>query len=75
MSQIVVGIIILVFFTGKKCFFCVIFFPGELLRLTHILLPPECCNITPALPNLLEYATTNSPQALTAISALQQQHK
>ncbi|KAF5269709.1 hypothetical protein FQA39_LY08632 [Lamprigera yunnana] len=47
---------------------------GELLRLIQILLPPECCNITPALPNLLEYATKR-PQALGAITALQQLHK
>ncbi|KAI4461161.1 cytosolic regulator pianissimo [Holotrichia oblita] len=48
---------------------------GELLRLIQILLPPECCNISPALPNLLEYAVTNKPQALRAITALQQLHK
>ncbi|KAK4875147.1 hypothetical protein RN001_011569 [Aquatica leii] len=47
---------------------------GELLRLIQILLPPECCNVTPALPNLLEYAT-RKPQALGAITALQQLHK
>ncbi|GJQ71662.1 rictor [Trypoxylus dichotomus] len=48
---------------------------GELLRLIQILLPPECCNISPALPNLLEYAVSNKPQALRAITALQQLHK
>uniref|UniRef100_A0A1Y1M3X9 Rapamycin-insensitive companion of mTOR n=1 Tax=Photinus pyralis TaxID=7054 RepID=A0A1Y1M3X9_PHOPY len=47
---------------------------GELLRLIQILLPPECCNITPPLPNLLEYATKR-PQALGAVTALQQLHK
>lgn len=47
---------------------------GELLRLVQLLLPPECCNVTPALPNLLEYATKR-PQALGAVTALQQLHK
>ncbi|KAK5644405.1 hypothetical protein RI129_005705 [Pyrocoelia pectoralis] len=47
---------------------------SELLRLIQILLPPECCNITPPLPNLLEYATKR-PQALGAVTALQQLHK
>lgn len=47
---------------------------GELLHMIHLLLPPECCNITPALPNLLAYSTTNRYQALAAVTALQQLH-
>ncbi|KAJ8979985.1 hypothetical protein NQ317_016648 [Molorchus minor] len=49
--------------------------PGELLRLIQILLPPGCCNISPSLPSLLEYATKCQPQAISAITALQQLHK
>ncbi|XP_017771831.1 PREDICTED: rapamycin-insensitive companion of mTOR isoform X1 [Nicrophorus vespilloides] len=48
---------------------------GELLRLIQLFLPPECCNITPALPNLLGYATKDKPQALAAVTGLQQLHK
>lgn len=47
---------------------------GELLHMIHLLLPPECCDITPALPNLLAYSTTNSYQALAAVTALHQLH-
>ncbi|KAL3268353.1 hypothetical protein HHI36_007469 [Cryptolaemus montrouzieri] len=48
---------------------------GELLRLIQIILPPECCNTSPALPTLLEYATKNTPQAIGAVTALVQFHK
>ncbi|XP_022918120.2 rapamycin-insensitive companion of mTOR [Onthophagus taurus] len=48
---------------------------GELIRLIQVMLPPECCNLSPALPDLLKYAVTNKPQALRAITALQQSHK
>ncbi|KAJ8944879.1 hypothetical protein NQ318_020935, partial [Aromia moschata] len=48
---------------------------GELLRLIQILLPPGCCNVSPSLPTLLEYATKSKPQAIAAITALQQLHK
>uniref|UniRef100_A0A1B6C0I0 Rapamycin-insensitive companion of mTOR domain-containing protein n=1 Tax=Clastoptera arizonana TaxID=38151 RepID=A0A1B6C0I0_9HEMI len=34
---------------------------GELLHLIHLLLPPECCHLTPALPNLLSYAVRGRP--------------
>ncbi|XP_050502878.1 rapamycin-insensitive companion of mTOR [Diabrotica virgifera virgifera] len=47
---------------------------GELLRLIQVLLPPGCCNISPSLPSLLEYATKSKPQAIAAITALQQLH-
>lgn len=47
---------------------------GELLHMIHMLLPPECCDITPALPNLLAYSTTNKYQALAAVTALHQLH-
>ncbi|XP_039295777.1 uncharacterized protein LOC120354022 [Nilaparvata lugens] len=29
---------------------------GELLHLTHLLLPPECCHVTPVMPTLVSYA-------------------
>ncbi|XP_018577043.1 rapamycin-insensitive companion of mTOR isoform X2 [Anoplophora glabripennis] len=48
---------------------------GELLRLIQVLLPPGCCNVSPSLPSLLEYATKSKPQAIAAITALQQLHK
>lgn len=48
---------------------------GELLRLIQLLLPPGCCNISPSLPALIEYATKSRPQAIGAITALQQFHK
>ncbi|XP_056646449.1 rapamycin-insensitive companion of mTOR [Diorhabda sublineata] len=47
---------------------------GELLRLIQVLLPPGCCNVSPSLPSLLEYATKSKPQAIAAITALQQLH-
>lgn len=48
---------------------------GELLHLTQILLPPECCNISPPLPSLLESASSGQPQAVKAINGLQQLQK
>ncbi|KAJ3642860.1 hypothetical protein Zmor_025609 [Zophobas morio] len=48
---------------------------GELLHLIQVLLPPECCNISPALPSLLEYATCGNPQAVKAVNGLQQLQK
>ncbi|XP_069677672.1 rapamycin-insensitive companion of mTOR isoform X2 [Periplaneta americana] len=52
---------------------------GELLHLIHSLLPPECCNLTPALPNLLAHASNASApsvqhQALAAVTILSQLH-
>ncbi|KAG5892421.1 hypothetical protein JTB14_003357 [Gonioctena quinquepunctata] len=47
---------------------------GELLRLIQVLLPSGCCNISPSLPTLLEYATKSKPQAIAAITALEQLH-
>ncbi|CAH0555004.1 unnamed protein product [Brassicogethes aeneus] len=48
---------------------------GELLRLIQVLLPPDCCNVSPSLPLLLDYAVGNVPQAIGAVTALQQLHK
>jgi rapamycin-insensitive companion of mTOR len=48
---------------------------GELMHLIQILLPPECCNVSPALPSLLEYATHGKPQAIKAVNGLQQLQK
>jgi len=58
------------------CFLCV---AGELLHLIHNLLPPECCNLTPALPNLLSHASNASlpsvqHQALAAVAILSHLH-
>ena len=58
------------------CFLCV---AGELLHLIHHLLPPECCNLTPALPNLLSHASNASlpsvqHQALAAVAILSHLH-
>jgi rapamycin-insensitive companion of mTOR len=55
------------------------FFAGELLHLIHNLLPPECCNLTPALPNLLSHASNASApsiqhQALAAVAILSHLH-
>nr|CAD7580287.1 unnamed protein product [Timema californicum] len=52
---------------------------GELLQMIHVLLPPECCNITPPLPNLMVHASNaaNLPAqhlALTAVAALSHLH-
>jgi len=33
---------------------CVVFV-GQLLHLVHTLLPPDCCDLTPALPTLMWY--------------------
>ncbi|XP_019772703.2 rapamycin-insensitive companion of mTOR [Dendroctonus ponderosae] len=48
---------------------------SELLRLIQLYLPPGCCNVSPSLPTLLDYATQSKPQAMAAITALQQLHK
>ncbi|XP_050303046.1 rapamycin-insensitive companion of mTOR [Anthonomus grandis grandis] len=48
---------------------------SELLRLIQLYLPPGCCNVSPSLPKLIEYATKSKPQAMGAITALQQLHK
>jgi len=58
------------------CFLCV---AGELLHLIHNLLPPECCSLTPALPNLLSHASNASlpsvqHQALAAVAILSHLH-
>ncbi|GBP15175.1 Rapamycin-insensitive companion of mTOR [Eumeta japonica] len=47
---------------------------GQLLHLIHLLLPPQICSITPALPSLLAQASTGKPHALAAIAALQRLH-
>lgn len=44
---------------------------GQLLHLIHLLLPPDTCNISPPLPTLLARAAAAHPQALAAVSALQ----
>lgn len=63
--------------SNVPCFF--LLFAGELLHLIHNLLPPECCNLTPALPNLLSHASnasvpTAQHQALAAVTILSQLH-
>ncbi|CAG9860535.1 unnamed protein product [Phyllotreta striolata] len=47
---------------------------GEILRLIQVLLPPGCCNVSPSLPSLLYYAAKSKPQAIAAITALEQLH-
>lgn len=49
---------------------------GELLHLMHVLLPPECCDVSPALPGLLARAPHHQGhhQALAAVTALNQLH-
>lgn len=47
---------------------------GQLLHLIHILLPPQICNITPALPSLVAQASAGKPQALAAVAALKRLH-
>lgn len=47
---------------------------GQLLHLIHILLPPQICSITPALPSLIAQASAGKPQALAAIAALKRLH-
>ncbi|KAI8428632.1 hypothetical protein MSG28_007368 [Choristoneura fumiferana] len=43
---------------------------GQLLHLIHLLLPPQVCNVTPALPLLMSQAASGRPQALAAVAAL-----
>nr|XP_033338467.1 rapamycin-insensitive companion of mTOR isoform X1 [Megalopta genalis]XP_033338468.1 rapamycin-insensitive companion of mTOR isoform X1 [Megalopta genalis] len=47
---------------------------GALLHLAHSLLPPEVCDLTPPLPNLLEHASTGKHQALAAVTILERMH-
>ncbi|XP_024946921.1 rapamycin-insensitive companion of mTOR [Cephus cinctus] len=47
---------------------------GALLHLAHSLLPPEVCDLTPPLPNLLEHASTGRHQALAAVAILGRMH-
>ena len=47
---------------------------GGLLHLAHSLLPPEVCDLTPPLPNLLEHASSGRHQALTAVAILGRMH-
>lgn len=47
---------------------------GTLLHLAHALLPPETCDLTPPLPNLLEHASAGRHQALAAVAILGRMH-
>ncbi|XP_046617804.1 rapamycin-insensitive companion of mTOR [Neodiprion virginianus] len=47
---------------------------GALLHLAHALLPPEACDLTPPLPNLLEHASAGRHQALAAVAILGRMH-
>lgn len=47
---------------------------GQLLHLIHMFLPPQICNLTPALPTLLSQASAGKPQALAAVAALRRLH-
>lgn len=47
---------------------------GGLLHLAHSLLPPEVCDLTPPLPNLLEHASAGRHQALAAVAILGRMH-
>ncbi|XP_068630282.1 rapamycin-insensitive companion of mTOR [Battus philenor] len=47
---------------------------GQLLHLIHLFLPPQICNITPALPSLMSQASAGKPQALAAVAALRRLH-
>ncbi|CAK9816269.1 Rapamycin-insensitive companion of mTOR [Anthophora quadrimaculata] len=47
---------------------------GALLHLAHSLLPPEVCDLTPPLPNLLEHASAGKHQALAAVTILERMH-
>ncbi|XP_061709470.1 LOW QUALITY PROTEIN: uncharacterized protein LOC133519480 [Cydia pomonella] len=47
---------------------------GQLLHLIHLLLPPQVCSITPALPLLMSQAASGRPQALAAVAALRRLH-
>lgn len=44
------------------------------MHLAHSLLPSEVCDLTPALPNLLEYASSGRHQALAAVAILTKMH-
>ncbi|XP_034935765.1 rapamycin-insensitive companion of mTOR [Chelonus insularis] len=47
---------------------------GGLLHLAHSLLPPDVCDLTPPLPNLLEHASLGRHQALAAVTILGRMH-
>lgn len=47
---------------------------GALLHLAHSLLPPEACDLTPPLPNLLEHASAGKHHALAAVTILERMH-
>lgn len=47
---------------------------GVLLHLAHSLLPPDVCDLTPPLPNLLEHASVGRHQALAAVAILGRMH-
>ncbi|XP_045534255.1 rapamycin-insensitive companion of mTOR [Papilio machaon] len=47
---------------------------GQLLHLIHLFLPPQICNLTPALPTLMSQASAGKPQALAAVAALRRLH-
>lgn len=47
---------------------------GGLLHLSHSLLPPEVCDLTPPLPNLVIHASQGKHQALAAVSILGRMH-
>ncbi|KAH0550515.1 rapamycin-insensitive companion of mTOR [Cotesia glomerata] len=47
---------------------------GGLLHLSHTLLPPEICYLTPPLPGLLEHASRGNHQALGALVILSRMH-
>lgn len=47
---------------------------GGLLHLAHSLLPSDVCDVSPALPNLLEHASVGHHQALAAITILERMH-
>ncbi|XP_043466868.1 rapamycin-insensitive companion of mTOR [Leptopilina heterotoma] len=47
---------------------------GGLLHLSHSLLPPEVCDLTPPLPNLVIHASRGKHQALAAVTILGRMH-
>ncbi|XP_011297847.1 rapamycin-insensitive companion of mTOR [Fopius arisanus] len=47
---------------------------GAVLHLAHSLLPPDVCDLTPPLPNLLEHASVGRHQALAAVAILGRMH-
>ncbi|XP_052738397.1 rapamycin-insensitive companion of mTOR [Bicyclus anynana] len=47
---------------------------GQLLHLIHLFLPPQICNLSPALPSLISQASAGKPQALAAVAALRRLH-